>query len=93
MNEPIEPDLIEAALVEFFKTKPKHKKTTVFMTSDLYLTPRTGLTTEIKGARRRLAKWIFDRTEEGPTEIKGYKIRVHTATVPFRYEATRMQGG
>ena len=84
---------MKALLLDFLNKKPQNKKTITFITSDLYLTPRkSGPTKEIKSARRRLAKWIFDSIEADDAIVGNYKISIYRKIIPYIYVATKIKG-
>lgn len=85
-------DKVKADLLTFFESKPPHKQTVTFNTSDIHPSSKRNLNTEIKGKRRKLSKWLYDNMEKGPATVEGYEITVHTATVPYRYIARKVKG-
>lgn len=81
----------EIHLLNYFETKPSTKQTTIFKISDVLDVGRDELTKEVRGQRRSLGMWLYLRMKNGPAEIKGFNISIHTATVPYRYLATRTE--
>lgn len=81
---------MKSLLLTFFETKPKKKQTITFVTTDLYLTPRGGPTSEIKSARRKLAKWIFDSIKADDAIVGKYKISIYRKIIPYKYIATKI---
>jgi len=82
---------MKTLLLNFFETKPEKKRTTIFATTDLYLTPRRGLTSEIKSKRRILSKWLIDSMQHGPAKVGKYKITIYRKIVPYKYIATKQE--
>lgn len=85
-------DQNEANLLKFFKTKTPSKQTIIFKISDvIFDIGAHELTKEVLGKRRSLGMWLYLRMKIGPAKIKGFDISIHTATVPYRYLATRTE--
>ena len=49
------------------------------------------MTKKISSQRRVLGKWLYDRMKNHPAHVKGFDISIHTATIPYRYVATRTE--
>jgi len=84
-------DSNEAHLLKYLKTKPAKKRTFVFKSSDVFDVGRDELTKEVRGKRRSLGMWLYVRLKNGPAKIKGFDISIHTATIPYKYLATRTE--
>jgi hypothetical protein len=87
-----EADKNEAHLLDFFDTKTPSKQTIIFKISDVIFDIGSHeLTKEVLGKRRSLGMWLYLRMKVGPAKIPGFDISIHTATIPYRYLATRTE--
>ena len=84
-------DQYKTDLLEYFETKPTHKKTIVFKTSDIYIS-KPGLYTiaETNRHRRLLGMWLYQRMRPVAI-INQYVISILIDTVPYRYLVTRTE--